>query len=241
MRIERYQSRRSQGLSGCSCGLIFIGLIVIIGVVIFILAPAIPSIGLRLAGFETIDTNILQATPEPVPVIQNAQTTSNTTLSAGGYGSQFLPASSAYTIQTGIDSDGTDSAQITLSEGGIRTLCAQYTDVCTESASTFRNVTVDLGTGIGTISGEAYISSLNTWQPISAVVSLTPNNRIQVEAVNINGTLFAIPNNEIGQQIREIQTTANQILGQLSLQTNGNSYRLSDIVVTETQLVATFR
>jgi len=241
LRIERYQSRGKRGMSGCGCGLIGVGMVVIIAVAFMMIAPAIPSIGLRLAGFEAIDSNTIQTTPESVPVIQNAQTTTTTTISAGGLGSRSLPASSAYRIQTGTADDGATVAQVTLSETGIMTLCNQYTDVCSTTASAFRNVTVDLGTGTAVIAGEAYISNLNTWQPISAIISLTPDNRIQVEGVNINGTLFAIPDNEIGQRIRDIQSTANQALAQLSIQTDRNTYQLSDIIVTESQLVAIFR
>lgn len=206
-----------------------------------IVLPAIPTIGLRLAGFESIQPNTIQTTPETIPVIQNAQTATTTTLSASGFGSQILPASSAYTVQTGTAEDGSTIAQITLSESGIGTLCTQYTDVCSESSNTLRNTTFDLATGTATISGEAYIASLNTWQPISALVSLTPNNRIRVEGVNINGALFAVPNNDIGQRIRDIETTTNQALAQLSLQADGGSFNLSDIAVLESQLVATFR
>lgn len=218
-----------------------IGALILLGIGIVLLVPAIPSIGLRLAGFEAIDTATIQITPETAPVIQNAQTTSNTTLSAGTYGSRVLPPSSAYTIQTGTADNGASIAQINLSESSIQTLCMQFSDVCSPSASTIRNVTVDLGTGTATVAGEVYVSALNTWQPIAALVSLTAENQIQIDGVTINGTLFAIPDNDIGRRIREAQTVANQAIAQLSIQTNGNTYRLSDIIVTETQLVATFR
>ena len=241
MRVERYQSHRRQGLSGCSFGLIIFGAVVIMAIAFVLIAPAFPIIGMRLAGFEPINANSVDVTAESAPVIQNAQTTSNTTLSAGGFGSAVLPASSAYTVQTGTAEDGSTIAQVTISESGIQTLCAQYTDTCSSSSSTFRNLDVVLGTSTATISGEAYIDALSTWQPISALASLTADNRVQIQGVNINGTLYAVPNNSIGERIYEVQNTLNQALTQLSLQANGSTFDLSDITITDAQLVATFR
>lgn len=241
MRIERYQSTRKRGLSGCGCGLILISNVVILTVIFAIIIPSLPAIGLRLAGFEAIQTNTSQATTEPIPEINNVQSASQVIISADSYGQRSISTSSAYTIQTGIDENSNSIAQVTIPENGISILCGQYTDVCTDSGNGLRNVSIDLQTGQATITGDAFISNLNTWQPISVLVSLTPDNRVQVEGVSINGTLFAIPDNEIGNRIRNIQTTANQAISQLAIQSNGDSYRLSDIAITETQLVATFR
>lgn len=241
MRIERYQSRPKRGLSGCTFGLIIASLLIFMVVVFVLIAPAFPLIAMRLAGFEPISANNAQVTAESAPVIQNAQSATNITLSAGGFGSAILPASSAYTVQTGTAEDGSTIAQVTISEGGIQTLCAQYTDTCSSTSSTFRNLDVDLGTSTATISGEAYIDALNTWQPISALASLTADNRLDVQGVNINGTLFAVPNNEIGERIYEVENTLNQALAQLSLQADGSTFNLADITINDAQLVATFR
>jgi hypothetical protein len=241
LRIERYQARGKRGFSGCSCGLITIGGGIILAILVVLIAPAFPSIGLRLAGFQPIEKTINQSPPEPIPVINSAQTTSQVVLSAGSYGQQTINQSSAYTMQIGVDDNNRDVAQITMTENGILTICGQYTDLCTTTGDQFRNVAVNLQNNRATISGEAFILSLNTWQALSAIVSITTENKIVIDGVEVNGTLFGIPDGELGQQLRDIQTNANGALRQLTLQSNGETYNLSDITITETQLVATFR
>jgi hypothetical protein len=241
MRIERYQPHRRRGFSGCSCGLITISGGIILALFVVLIAPAFPSIGLRLAGFQPIEKSISRSTAEPIPIIQSAKTTSQVILSAESYGQRTITQSSAYTMQTGTNDDSANIAQITLTENGLLTVCGQYTDLCTATGSQFRNAMVDLQNNGATISGEAFISSLNTWQPIAVIISITPTNEFQIDGVEVNGTLFGIPDGELGQQLHDIQQTANQALRQLTLQSNGETYRLSDITITETQLVATFR
>lgn|GEM_PF-2022214 len=241
MQIERYQSSGRQGFSGCSCGLITIGGGIILAIMVVLIAPALPSLGLRLAGFQPIESPINLSTPEPIPIINSAQTTSQVILSAGSFGQRTINQSSAYTMQVGTDDNNRNTAQISMTEGGILTVCEQYTDLCTATGDRFRNVAVDLQNNQATISGEAFIPNLNTWQSLSVIVSLTDTHEIIVNGVEVNGTLFAIPDSELGQQLRDIETNANQALRQLTLQSNGETYRLSDITITETQLVATFR
>lgn len=241
MRIERYQSRNTRGFSGCSCGLITIGGGVILAIMLMLIIPAIPALGLRLAGFQPIELTTDPSTPEPIPVVNSAQNASQVVLSAGSYGQQAINASSAYTLQIGTDNNNQDIAQITTTENGILTTCGQYTDVCTTTGDKFRNMSVNLQNNRATVSGDTFISSLNTWQSVSVIVSITADNTITIDGVDVNGTLFGIPDGELGQQLRDIQATANQALNQLTLQASGEIYNLSDITITETQLVATFR
>lgn len=240
MRIERY-STRQKNRSGCGCLLLLVGISTIITIIMIVLLPAIPAIGLRLAGFQPIDQPLTQATAESIPVINSAQNASQVIISAGSYGQRTISASSAYTMQIGTDAAGAAIAQVTLTESGLATLCNQYTDGCTNSGSAFRNASVNLQNGWAIISGDAFIGSLNTWQSLSVIVSVNTNNTVNVDGVEIGGTVFAIPDGELGQRIGDIQSTANQALQQLSVQSNGQTYRLSDIIITETQLVATFR
>lgn len=213
----------------------------ILALIIVLVAPALPALGLRIAGFQPLEQPLTLSTAEAIPIFDAPQNVSQAILSAGSYGQQTLNSSSAYTIQTGNDENGNTIAQITVSENGIAILCGQYSNVCSANGSPFRNANVNLENNRVTIAGEAFISSLNTWQPIAVIASLSPTNTVQIEAVDINGTLFGIPDGELGDRIRDIQVTANQAIRQLSLQSNGITYRLDNIIITETQLVATFR
>lgn len=241
MQIERYQSRSRQGFSGCSCGLITIGGGIILAILVILIAPALPSFGLRLAGFQPIEKPITSSIPEPIPAINSAELASQMILSAGSLGQVTIRQSSAYTMQVGIDTNSNQLAQITTTENGILTICGQYTDLCTATGDQFRNVSVNLQNNMATVSGEAFIPNLNTWQPLSVIVSISATPEIVIHGVAVNGTLFAIPDGELGQRLNDIQANANQALRQLTLQASGDIYRLSDINITETQLVATFR
>ena len=241
MRIERYQSRRRQAFPGCGCGLITLGGFTIFAIIVVLIAPAFPAIGLRLAGFQPIEQPIVSSTAENIPAINSAQSASQVILSAGTYGQETITSSTAFTMQIGMDNSDESIAQIKLTESGIDIVCSQYTDVCSATGNRFRNVTVNLQNNQASISGEAFITGLNTWQALSVLVSVTPQNTIAVEGLEVNGVLFGIPDDELGQRLSDVQQSANQILSQLTLQTNGETYHLSDVIITETQLVATFR
>ena len=241
MQIERYQSGRSQGMSGCSCGIITLGLITIVAVVVILIAPALPIMGLQLAGFQPIDDIVVDSKIESAPAIYSTQNLSQVILSAGARGQQNVRQSSAYTMQIGTDDQGSEIAQITISEAGILALCNSYADSCSASGTPFRNGEVNLQNNHAIMSGEAFIQSLNTWQPIAVIVSLTSTNSIDIKGIEVNGELFLIPENELGQRIHDIQSVANEILFNLTMQSNGKTYRLSDITISETHLVATFR
>ena len=62
---------------------------------------------------------------------------------------------------------------------------------------------------------------LNAWQAIELHLSLSPASAIQIDTVTVNGARYRIPDNELGRRIREAQTSANQMLPGLSVQTNG--------------------
>ena len=67
----------------------------------------------------------------------------------------------------------------------------------------------------------------------------TADNRLAVNGVDINGQLYAAPPNEIGGTITEIETIANDVLQQLSVQAGMETYALQSIYSDDNSLVFT--
>ena len=240
MQIERYTSRQKR-FRACGCAFIILGLGAVLAVFVVLAAPALPAIALRIAGFEPIESTRRPATAAAIPAVKAAEARPSILLSAAGFGQLNLPASPNYSIITATDGEGADFVQITIPEENIRTLCLQYTDFCGERGNPFRRATVAMGSGSIVIAGEVFVDLLNTWQAIELHLSLSPANAIQIDSVGIDGTRYRIPANELGQRIREVQADVSQMLQGLSVQAEGRTYQLADIIITEAQLVTAFR
>lgn len=240
MQIERYPSRQRRFRS-CGCAFIILGIGAVLAVFIVLALPALPAIALRVAGFVPAESAPNPAAAETIPAVRNAEARSSILLSAAGFGQLNLSASPNYRIITGTDDSGADMVQITIRAEHIRPLCLQYTDFCEERGHPFRRADITLGSGGLVIAGEAFVDILNAWQAIELRLSLSPANAIQIDSVSVNGARYRIPDNELGRRIGEALASANQMLQGLSVQTEGKTYQLADIIITESQLVAAFR
>ena len=240
MQIERYPSRPKR-FRTCGCAFIMLGIGAVLAVFIVLAAPALPAIALRVAGFAPAESAPSPAAAAAIPAIRDAQAQPSILLSAAGLGQLTLPASPSYSIISGIDDSGADTVQIIIRAEDIRPLCLQYTDFCEAQGHPFRQADIRLGNGSLVIAGEAFVDILNAWQAIELHLSLSPASAIQIDTVSVNGARYRIPDNELGRRIGEAQTGANQMLPGLSVQTDGKTYQLADIIITESQLVAAFR
>ena len=240
MQIERYPSRPKR-FRACGCAFIMLGIGAVLAVFIVLAAPALPAIALRIAGFAPADSAPSPAAAAAIPAISEAQAQSSILLSAAGLGQLTLPASPSYSIIAGADDSGADTVQIIIRAEHIRPLCLQYTDFCEAQGHPFRQADIRLGNGSLVIAGEAFVDILNAWQAIELHLSLSPASAIQIDTVSVDGARYRIPDNELGRRIGEAQASANQVLQGLSVQTDGKTYQLADIIITESQLVAAFR
>ena len=236
MQIKRYSSRPRQ-FRACGCVGVMAGLGVLLAIFLLLAAPALPGVILRMAGFEPI-ANVQRptSTANPIPVAAAAAVRSSALLSAAGLGQLNLPPSSNYVITA-----GADIIRIIIQAESIAAVCFQFAEFCGNSGHPLRRAEIKLDSGSLVIAGEAFVEPLNIWQTIELRVSLDAPNAIQIDSLGLDGIHYRIPENEWGQRIRELETSFNDILSRLSLQVDGRSYLLFDIIISENQLVAAFR
>lgn len=236
MHIKRYSSRPRQ-FRACGCVGVIAGLGVFLAIFLLLAAPALPGIILRTAGFEPI-ANVQRptATADPIPVDAAAAVESSALLSAAGLGQLNLPPSSNYVITA-----GADIVRIIIQAESIDAVCFQFTEFCGDGGHPLRRAKIKLDSGSLVIAGEAFVELLNIWQAIELRVSLGVPNAIRIDSLGLDGIHYRIPENEWGRQIRELETSFNDMLSGLSLQVGGRSYLLFDIIISENQLAAAFR
>ena len=190
-----------------------------------------------MAGFEPI-ANVQRptSTANPIPVAAAAAVESSVLLSAAGLGQLNLPPSSNYVITA-----GAGTVRIIIQAESIAAVCFQFAEFCGDGGHPLRRAEIRLGNGRLVIVGEAFVEPLNIWQTIELRVSLATPNAIQIDSLGLDGIHYQIPENEWGRQIRAVEASFNDMLSGLSLQVDGRSYLLFDIIISENQLVAAFR
>lgn len=211
---------------------------VILALVVILLVPMFSDIALRTAGFEPIKTTNTPTIATAIPISGAVEASATVRVSAGAFGQLDLSTDS---IEIGSDDAGAEVAQAVMRADDIQELCVQYTDYCGDKGKAFRRAKVTIGDSSMVIASEAFVDILNIWQPLELQLSLSADNAIQIDNVNIDGRYYSLPDNALGQNIQKALKTANQILKLLSVEAEGKTYQLFDIVITENQLVATFR
>jgi len=245
MRIQRYNYRnRSMYLGfGCLIGLAMCAIVVVIGVLIII--PALPTIGLRLMGFSAQgETQALfsEVTPvEPIP-LENPVVPSQVTLNLGSYGTQNLaPDTLAYTVEVGT-MGGSQAAMVNFTEAGLMEMCRNKSEICRNEDSRFQNVRLDLKPGGAIVYADITLPDIGISQNVGVVLQLdTPNAHFTVAGVDVAGTLYQVPPNEMGDLVGEVERIGNDVLRQLTLQVAGENFTLAEVYIDENQLTFVLR
>ncbi len=244
MRVERYQQvKRPRRLPPLACGCLGGGAllaVIIIAGALFIV-PNLPNIAMMLTGFQSRGTTETlfqdQQSEQPAAPLQDASTASQVVISAGPLGSRsFSGQSDTYSVTVGTTSGGSTAVQARFDEQGLLALCSQYSDICGSSNPQIRDATFDLKPGGGVIYADALIPEVNVWQPIGVAITVSDTNRIVIEGVDVNGTLYDVPPGALGDQMQQAESAINQAVQQLSMQVNGGQFNLSDIQISEDQL-----
>jgi hypothetical protein len=246
MRIERVTRRNNWPYIGCGCLAIFMGFLLVVGVGALLLLPRLPNLTLQVAGFESRgETEAIFADVTPLPTIdvQNAVQVQNATVQLGQYGEQALsPALYDYTLTLGSTSGGSEVAVLTFTESSLMALCQQRTTVCSASGTAYRNGRIELRPGGAVIYADVYVPQLASWMNLGAVMHLDVTNRqMAVVGVDVGGTLYEAPPNELGRIINDMQQTGNDILRQLILEAEGSRYNLSEIRIDDSTLTLIMR
>lgn len=238
MQIQRPPRRSNMLALACSCLGIAGLLAVVLVAAVIILLPLLPGLTLQFAGFQPKGNTeqALAAIPTPLPIVlQNAFTPPEAVVSLGVYGT--LPTTQDYTIAVGSNAAGARVATVSFTEAGLMQMCYQRTDLCSNTNPQYRNARIDLRPGGGIVYADVYVQQFGIWQPVGVVLRVDGSGR-QLEAVgvDVNGTLYALPPNEISEQINQIVTGGNEVLRQLSLEAGGGRYLLTGVRVDDQTL-----
>lgn len=248
MRVERYQYRRKSKnpLNNLGCWIVAGGLGLLICLFMSLFMLALPSIVLRLAGFDAVgQTSQLldsSAQSQVVPTLINGEAVQQVVISAGSLGQTTVSGdTSSYTVVLGTSDTGLPLAQAQIDEAGIISLCQQYSTICTSTGNPMREARFDFRPGGVVVIGDVFINQFNIWQTLNIVMHLNSSNQLNIVGVDIGGILYELPEAQFGDVARQAEVIANQALQALAIQANGAVYDLASVVITDTHLVATFR
>ncbi|MCA9912584.1 MAG: hypothetical protein KC496_04530, partial [Anaerolineae bacterium] len=157
---------------------------------------------------------------------------------AGDYGRQTIDTSQV-DVQIG-DSGGVTTMQVAFSESDMRSICQQYSVICTPSGSPVRNATFNFRPGGMVVNGEFFVEQVGIWQAIGVVLRVS-GNQLVFEGVDVNGQLFAVPPDELGSLVAEVENTANDLLRQLTVQASGETFTLRELYIDDVNLTLVLR
>jgi hypothetical protein len=228
---------------GCGClGLLAgFGLAIIVGVMVVV--ALLPTIGLRLAGFTPKgSTSSLFTAVTPVSVAQPANpiTPSQVTVDLGQYGvHEIAPSTSTYSIVVG---DGGQTATAAFTEAGLLELCRQWSDICANTNSQFRNPSIDLRPGGAIVYADVNVPQSGISQRIGLVLQLDGSRtQFQVAGMDVGGALYALPSGQLSDSVTQFEQTTNGALHRMALQADGGQYHLSEIAVDDNTLTLIMR
>lgn len=246
MQIQRPAKRSTnRGVIGCGIGLIgLMGCLIVSGVGLLLFWPVIAGVGLQAVGFAPqgdINTVLEQAAPAPTVVVQNPVSPPQAVVNLGSYGTQTLDTASTANVVIGSSESGAPVAVVSYTEAQLMALCVQRSPECANGNDQFRNTRIDLRPGGAVIYADVNLGGM--WQTVGGVLQFdAASRRLDVAGVELGGLVYsAPPSSEITSLISRFETTANDLIQQLSLQAGGAQYRLDTIQFDEAQVMFVLR
>jgi hypothetical protein len=255
MQVQRYSPIRRRNnlpliVAGC------VGMVVVCGIVALAVGlfaiTALPGIAAQSIGLEPAgDTDAVfsqPGAPTPVILIQATIPVQQVLLDAGQFGQQQLDnAHPGIEIALGSENTGGDVPsqptvlRATFDENALVDVCRQYSPLCSSAGEPIRNVTFDLRPGGVIANGDFFIPQASIWQRVGVVMHLTGANTLAVVGVDINGQLYSTPPGDMANMVDQAAQAANDALRQLSMQTGGTSYALSEVYADDATLTLIMR
>lgn len=244
---QRIPNRRR---GGCSPALIIamlaLMIVAVVGAVVVI--ALLPQIGAQLVGLQAageterlfIETRA-PAAPRPQEVIQNAQPAGQAQVNTGSAGT-FTLDTGAVPIQTGRSASGVAAAIVSLTEAEVNNLCRERSTICTGGNGQIRNATIDLKPGGAVIYGEFLVPQVGIWQSGGVVLTIdAQRSALRVAGLDINGTLYSIPNDGLAAVLSDLESRANTLLRETVVSTNGQNYSIREIYADDSRLTVILR
>jgi hypothetical protein len=248
-RIQRPSARRNYlPFIACGCLGIGVGVMLVAGIVVLLVIPALPGMALQISGFKTkgnTETVFQNIAPMPTIAVQNGVQPQQAIINLGSLGSQTIdidPNQTQYQVVVGTSNTGAPLATVSFTESGLMDMCYQRADLCGNSNAQYRNPRIDLRPGGAIIYADVYVPDFGVWQAAGIVLRLDSSQRqLQVAGVDVGGVLYDVPPNGVGQQVSDVARVGNELLNQLSLEASGGRYALSQVMIDDTTLTLVMR
>lgn len=240
MQVQRHAKTRR---ASRTCGIVLIaaGLLILVLVAAVLLSPALPTILLRIIGFEAIRQRDAPVTAEAIATLANAADASPVSFVTQDFGRLALPPGIDLEVRVGDDALGDRVLQIVLRDSDLLNLCLQFTRFCGDRGSPIRRAQVSAAGGLVTISGEAFLDLINVWQAIEIHVRTDREDILKVDSVTLGGIRYELPANALGKRIRQIEATIAQVAKQLQVETSSGIFSFAGFDLSDNRLVANFR
>jgi hypothetical protein len=243
--IRRYHARRTNYTQwGCGCLLAggFVALLAFI--LLYAIWPNLTGAAVQLAGATRLGetSSVFQnAAVPPTAVVQNATSPQQVTVNLGQTTVSIDPLAGDFV--TGSSETGLPIARASFTEAQLMAICVQQSTICRDGNDQFRNPSIDLRPGGAVINTDVNISGL-AWQRVGVVFQLdSTRTALHIVGIDINGGLYdynTLPPDLAGR-VDEINRMTNDVLRQLAVQTGGQSYILSEIIIDNTTLTIIFQ
>ena len=238
MKLERRAKSRRSG-RGCGCALLSFALICLALVSLILLAPSLPALLLRFAGFSAAGPSVTAPPSVATPAASGILPSASASFSSDDYGPIHLPTAS-YHIVAGADSTGSTLIQAAFEVDALRQICLSLSDFCSDAGNPVRKASFAIDGGQLILSGEVFIDIFNAWQPMDLQLTPGENAYFRIQSLMINGVAWQVPDNAFGAQIQALAAEVNLALGGLRMRVDGASYRLERLALDEAHLVAVF-
>ena len=206
-----------------------------------VLLPSLPSIALRIAGFQPVGQSNSTVAGDDIPLIIESRRSNADSFHLDGNREYTLPTEVIPEFQIGLDETGAEIAQMFLGADDILALCQRYTNYCDDNGSPFRRGRAQVNGNELHIDGEAYINVLNRWQRVQLQLRVGADATIHFDSIALDGVRYSIPEHGLGGFLRDIQTRVNRALESMTVRRGDATYELASIGVSGDQLVVTFR
>lgn len=245
MRVQRVTRQSTFPVGGfCGCLAVVSLLVVLVGAAaVLIIMPILPGFALQVAGFVPAGRTdeVFVGNLQPVNVtLDNPLSAVSASLQTGSGLSWSIPTDTG-SVQIG-GQQGVPVAAIRLSETQLMTLCQTQTTFCAAGNDAFRNIRVDLRPDGAVIYADIYLRDLGLWQPAGLVLRLgASRQQFDIAGVDVGGTLYAIPEGTLGDQVRKIAQEGNAALRGLAVEVGGGRYLLQSLSIDDTSITALLR
>lgn len=231
--IQRIPNQpRSSG--GCIVAVMLVVLVAIVGLVV--LFPSLPGLVMGVLGFRPVGQTAQVFLQPVVPTqIQLGAVSGTLSVNAGTLG--IIPLENAQSATV----DGRPATVVRLTETQLNVLCRARTALCAASpAPPLYDASIDLRPGGALIRGMVYVAPLGIYQQAGLAVRFSGTS-VTISGVDLNGTLYSLPDSGLGSSVLDIQRRAEEALRAVTAADGTRLLTLTGAYADDASLTLVFR